>query len=80
MVKQGGFTDWREVVCDSEITVELIRSVQKALIARGYNVGPAGADNKIGKDTKDALMKYQKDNNLPVGQLDIETLKSLGVR
>ena len=47
---------------------------------KGYDIGPAGEDNIIGVDTKAALRKYQKDNNLPVGNLDFETLKSLGVK
>ena len=34
----------------------------------------------MGKDTKAALVKYQKDNKLPIGGLDMETLKSLGVK
>ena len=77
LVKQGGFTEWREVVCGSNITTEMVRSVQRALKSRGYDPGPI--DNVLGSRTKAALMKYQRDNNLPVGQMDFETLKSLGV-
>ena len=77
LVKQGGFTEWREVVCMSNITTEMVRSVQNALNSSGYDPGPI--DNVLGAKTKAALMKYQRDNNLPVGQMDFETLKSLGV-
>ena len=49
-------------------------------MTRGYEVGPAGADNILGSDTKSALVKFQKDNGLPVGALDFETLKALGVK
>jgi outer membrane protein OmpA-like peptidoglycan-associated protein len=80
LVKPGGFTEWREVVCEADITQDLVRSVQSALISRGYSVGSAGADNQMGAATKAALVKFQKDNNLPVGQLDIETLRALGVK
>ena len=80
LVKAGGFTEWREVVCDSDITPDLYRRVQQALIDRGYNVGSAGADGRIGAATKAALVKFQRDNGLPVGQLDFETLRALGVR
>lgn len=79
LVRQGGFTEWREVVCSNQITSALITQVQRALIAKGYNVGPAGVDNVFGTDTKAALVKYQRDNGLPVGNLDKETLKSLGI-
>ncbi|MBT8229090.1 MAG: peptidoglycan-binding protein, partial [Bacteroidia bacterium] len=49
-------------------------------IERGYNVGSAGADNVMGAATKSALVKFQKDNGLPVGQLDFETLRALGIK
>ncbi|MEL6865256.1 MAG: peptidoglycan-binding domain-containing protein, partial [Bacteroidota bacterium] len=45
---------------------------------RGYDPGPT--DNILGSRTKAALTKFQKDNSLPVGQLDMETLKALGIR
>lgn len=77
LVKAGGFTEWREVVCASAVTSELVRQVQNALIAKGYN--PGTPDNQMGPATKAALVKYQKDNGLPVGQLDYETLRSLGI-
>ncbi len=81
LVSSGGFTEeWREVVCDADVTPRLIYQVQKALISRGYNVGAAGADNVMGRATKEALYKFQKANGLPVGNLDFETLKALGVK
>lgn len=80
LVKAGGFTEWREVLCESEVTNYTIRQIQKALEDRGYDVGPAGIDNILGKDTKAALTKFQKDNGLPVGNLDFETLKALGIQ
>ena len=47
---------------------------------KGYDVGSAGADGRVGTATKAALVKFQKDNGLPVGALDTETLRALGVR
>ena len=79
LVKQGGFTEWREVVCEKDVTRDLVRKVQQALISRGYDVGSAGADNRMGAATKAALVKFQKDNGLPVGQLDTETMRALGI-
>lgn len=78
LVKAGGFSEWREVVCSSDITTDLVKAVQKALAAKGYDPGPA--DNVMGAKTKSALIQYQKDNGLPVGQLDFETLRSLGIQ
>ena len=38
---------------------------QRALIKKGYSVGPKGADGIMGPNTKNAILKYQKDNNTP---------------
>jgi hypothetical protein len=78
LVKAGGFTEWREVVCDTDVTADLVRRVQSALTERGYNPGPI--DNVMGAGTKSALVKFQKDNDLPIGSLDFETLKALGIK
>jgi len=78
LVSQGGFTEWKEVVCDDKITSDLVRQVQSALKSRGYD--PGVADNSMGPKTKEALVKFQKDNGLPVGQLDFDTLKALGIK
>lgn len=43
-------------------------------MAKDYNVGPADTD------TRAALLKYQKDNNLPQGNLNVETMKHLGTK
>ena len=80
MVKAGGFTEWREVVCEADVTPDLYKRIQQALIDRGYDVGSAGADGQIGKATKEALVKFQKANGLPVGSLDYETMVALGVK
>ena len=77
LVKKGGFTEWREVLCGEKVTGYTIRQIQSALSSRGYDPGPN--DNILGSRTKAALTKFQKDNNLPVGQLDMETLKALGI-
>ncbi len=79
LVKAGGFTEWKEVVCESDITPDLYRKVQEALVAKGYNIGTAGIDGAFGAASKAALVKFQRDNGLPVGQMDIETLKALGI-
>ncbi len=75
--RKGGFSEWREVVCANKITTSMVQQVQRALKDRGYDPGPI--DNVIGTQTKAALVKFQKDNGLPVGNMDFETLKALGV-
>ena len=41
-----------------------IEAVQKALISKGYDVGPKGADGVLGPNTRKAVAKYQKDNGI----------------
>jgi len=79
LVNKGGWSAWKEVVCAKQITPKLIRAVQAALEAKGYDVGPHGLDNVMGADTKAALRKFQQDNKLPIGNLNIETMSALGV-
>ncbi|MCC6281950.1 MAG: peptidoglycan-binding protein [Saprospiraceae bacterium] len=77
LVKAGGFSEWREVLCEEKLTGYKISEIQMALKKAGYYTGTA--DNKMGAGTKAALSKFQKDKGLPVGNIDLETLKALGV-
>lgn len=59
-----------------------VLSAQKALIAKGYFVGNAGADGILGRGTQAALRKFQSDAKLPIqypGTLGPITLTALGV-
>ncbi|MBL7784973.1 MAG: peptidoglycan-binding protein [Chitinophagales bacterium] len=77
LVRAGEFTDWVEVLCDSKTTPSKISQIQDALRAKGYDPGPS--DNVLGGKTRAALQQFQKDNNLPVGNLNMETMRALGV-
>jgi Putative peptidoglycan binding domain len=77
LVKKGGFGEWREILCASQLSEERIIAIQRALLNKGYNPGPI--DNVFGSQTKQALLRYQQDNHLPQGNLNMETLQSLGV-
>jgi hypothetical protein len=77
LVEKGGFTEWREVLCGQKVDTATVREIQDALRSRGYDPGPT--DNILGSRTKAALTKFQKDNGLPVGNLNMETLRALGL-
>jgi hypothetical protein len=77
LVAKGGYQEWKEVLCEQQITDTKVAQIQKALNREGYDAGPA--DNQMGGKTKQALMKFQQDKGLPVGNLNIETLKALGI-
>ncbi len=69
--------EWREILCETNTTPNLIRRLQSALNAKGYRAGRV--DGQLGRETLSAVIKYQRDNNLPSGQLTLATLKSLGL-
>lgn len=77
LVSKGGYQGWREVLCGSDLNEAKISSIQRALKAAGYN--PGSIDNVFGTQTKEALKAYQRANGLPVGNLNLETLRALGV-
>ena len=77
LVSEGGFTVWTEILCANRTTSTKVRSVQSALKAAGYNPGPI--DGVMGIMTQAALKQYQTDKGLPVGNMNLETLTSLGV-
>jgi len=73
---EGGFTEWREVICASDPEYEnTVRKVKQQLEAKGYYVGVI--DSQMGAKTKAALVKFQRNNNLPLGNLDAETVNAL---
>jgi len=79
-VKPGGYTEWKEVICEAEIDSLLISKLQSALIALGYDEELPEANGKMNHITRNNLVQYQRDHKLPIGQLDLETLDHLGIK
>ena len=77
LVAKGGYQEWKEVMCEQNLTDTKIAMIQEALRREGYDAGPV--DNQMGGKTKQALIKFQQDKGLPVGNLNMETLKALGI-
>lgn len=75
-IKDGGFMEAREVVCREDYP-NYVRDIQTKLVSLGYYSDKI--DGRMGKLTKAAIIKFQKDNKLPIGQLDYTTLKMLKV-
>lgn len=78
LVSQGTFTDWAEVVCAGDVNSSLVSRVQRALNDRGYSAG--AVDGVMGAKTRSALAKFQQDNGLPLGNMNIATMQALGVK
>ena len=71
------FLEWRSILCETNTTGNVVRNLQRALLAAGHN--PGAIDGVIGRDTMQAVKSYQQEKGMSVGQLTIETIKSLGV-
>jgi hypothetical protein len=76
MVKEGHM-GWQQILCETNVTPEMIRGVQNALARSGHDPGPI--DGIIGHRTFSALKSYQKSKRLSEGGLTFETIKSLGI-
>ena len=75
--RQPFLSEWRDIVCCYErITSPTVADIQMALIQRGYL---RKQNDVMDRRTKKALARFQRDKGLPVGTLNAETLKSLGL-
>ena len=77
LVKERGFSKYIEVICNNRITPDFIKELQISLKKNGFYHGLL--DGKFEELTKEALSKYQRNNNLTLGVLDLETLNELGL-
>jgi hypothetical protein len=77
LVSKGGYTEWKETLCENRITKALINKLQTSL--KNQNFYTAEVNSTLDTKTKAALADYQRANYLPVGQLDFETLNALGI-
>ncbi len=69
---------WRPILCETNITPEVVTDIQEALLKKGHNPGPI--DGVLGTRTMEAVKSFQKDEGLPEGGLTTATLKELGVK
>ncbi|MCK4442106.1 MAG: peptidoglycan-binding protein, partial [Sulfurovaceae bacterium] len=72
-----GYAKWVPIVCQTSINPTMIRQVQQALKSAGYYRGPI--DGVWGGESKSAVRAYQKAKGLPVANLSVATMESLGL-
>jgi hypothetical protein len=77
LVKDGHLA-WREILCETNVSSDLVVRLQRALDAAGHS--PGTIDGVYGAQTLAAVTAYQKKKGLPSGQLTLRTLESLGMR
>jgi len=70
--------EWRSVLCETNMTPQIMTELQKALKAAGYNPGPI--DGSIGAQTMRAVDDYQRAKGMERGGLTLSTLEALGVK
>ena len=69
--------EWQPVLCETNMTKDVVARVQQALKDNGYTVG--SIDGVLGKGTYRAVERYQGDKKLSRGGITLETIKALGV-
>ncbi len=69
--------EWRPVLCETNVTDELVSNVQQALVDKGYDLDLT--PGLLSSDTFKAIEAFQQDENLPQGGLTMATLEALGV-
>lgn len=70
--------EWRQVLCETNMTKDIVTRVQQALKSAGYD--PGAIDGVIGGSTLRAVDRYQREKGLPHGGLTLRTLEALGVK
>ncbi len=72
--------EWREVLCQVNMTDDNVRMLQNALREKGYNPGPI--DGVLGDQTLKSANQYAKSSGLPYGSnyIAVETAKELGLQ
>jgi hypothetical protein len=72
-----GHMEWRRIMCETNVTPDIVSRIQTKLNDAGYDAGPI--DGKIGRQTAAAVKAYQRDKKLAEGGLTYETVKKLGL-
>ncbi len=76
VLKKNARDDFIEVLCEKQITKNVITQIQRALKPKGFNAGNSGNTDK---QFYEGLVEFQNANNLPIGKLDIQTMELLGI-
>ena len=73
-----GRMEWRQIMCETNVTSDVVLRIQEALQAAGHS--PGRIDGILGKQTMTAVEAYQKAKGLSLGGLTYEVVNSLGVK
>ncbi len=74
---QDSYLEWRSILCETNMTREVITAMQSALKREGEYAGPI--DGIVGPATVSAISAYQRKQSLPRGGITLEMLQRLNV-
>ncbi len=69
---------WKRILCQTNMSKEIIATLQKRLNDKGYDAGEP--DGLMGRGTRNALDKFQRENSLATGGITYETLDALDIK
>ena len=69
--------EWQSVLCETNMSKDVVAQVQSALNKAGYDAG--SADGVIGRQTLVAVDEFQRKKGLSTGGLTMEVITALGV-
>jgi hypothetical protein len=69
--------NWERILCQTNMTKDVIKKIQTALNEKSYSVGKP--DGILGRGTRNAIERFQKDNGLSTGGITYETLNALNI-
>jgi len=78
LISKGGEVEWVNIVCANDLTHSLKTKIQIELKARGYYQGEISGE--LNTATFDALKNFQKENQLRIGLLDLDSISKLGIK
>jgi len=67
-------TNWEQVICEADISQELLQKIQFALSEEGYDMGLTFNDQSL-----ENLNDYQRKNGLPTQWLNLKTIDALNI-
>ncbi len=76
-IVEGEHMKWEQILCKTNTTPEVIKTLQTALKSKGFYKGPI--DGIYGPETSRAVHAFQKANHLSSGALTLKTLESLNI-
>ncbi len=76
-IEKGGYKRYEPCLCVKDLNKMKIKKIKRRLNEKGYELDEKDGINYI--DLQRAFVKFQKDNKLPIGRLNLKTLDALNI-